>query len=281
MSEKNLKCRERTSLGNTYSKQINFNLIFLSAATPAYFFTPPQAGHNFFFSELLRSIVQKRKADELNAAMKAKSVPKKARKPAYHATSYHKVEPEYKRPKLSEQNVKISDPNENDDPKILSSTSHENSQDSVINVDKDDSPPAPQSTTLNAHPNSSAFYPYDPLHFFIDLRVSAGQVKKEAYLHQALKNNILLDSYASNNPIIAKNRIGSAFKVPGSLEANNNNFSAINLVANQHQSAEQKNYSKIFPRSDNGNESPSEDTEDIDVQIYECDTKRESIKRND
>lgn len=253
--------------------------MFSTAATPSYFFTPTQAGHNFFFSELLRSLVQKRKADELTAAMKAKAIPKKARKQSYQ---YQKpLESEWKRQKLTEGHVKTSpDSNENDDPKTVSPNfNNENSQDSVINVDKDDSPPA--SATLPnpivPQPNASAFYPYvDPLHFFIDLRVSAGQVqdrKKEAYLHQALKNNnILLDSNTWNHSIISKNRVGSAFKVPGSThESNNNSFSAINLIANNHEASQ-----KFYPK----HHEPQEPEDD--VEIFELDSKTSSeSKRND
>lgn len=252
-----------------------------TAATPSYFFTPPQAGHNFFFSELLRSLVQKRKADELAAAMKSKAIPKKARKQTYH---YQKpLEPEWKRQKLNESQMKTSpDSNENDDPKTCSpSLVNENSQDSVINVDKDDTPPAPAvlPNTIIPQPNSSAFYPYvDPLHFFIDLRVSAASQgqdrKKEAYLHQALKNNnILLDSNTWNNPIISKNRVGSAFKVPGSMGESNNNFSAMNLIANHQQSTD--TLSKFYPK----HESPN-DKNDDDVEIFDLEPKHE-VKRND
>lgn len=264
--------------------RVTFLHSFSLAATPSYFFTPPQAGHNFFFSELLRSLVQKRKADELTTAMKVKAVPKKARKQSYH---YQKpMEPEWKRQKLNEGLVKISDSNENDDPKT-NSPMQENSQDSVINVDKDDSPPAPNviPSTLVSQPNPSAFYPYvDPLHFFIDLRVSAGQVqerKKEAYLHQALKNNnILLDSNTWNNPIISKNRVGSAFKVPGSMSEtnNNNNFSAINLIANNSQISTEsspKFYSKHHPAGDSPNEKNDEDIEIFDLEV------KSDAKRND
>lgn len=216
---------------------MNYFPFFVIAATPSYFFTP-QSGHNFFFSELLRSLVQRRKADELNVAMKSKNVSKKLRKNTFHQKP---VEPEWKRQKTHDSQTKVAfDSNENDDPKTAS-VNCENSQDSVINVDKDDSSPA---TTIVTNPeintsstfNGSCFTPYvDPLHFFIDLRVSAGH-KREAYFHQALKNNnILLDSNNWNNPI-SKNRNLSAFKVPGSLiNESSNNFSAINLISNCHQ----------------------------------------------
>lgn len=216
--------------------------------------------------------------------MKSKAVPKKARKQTYQ---YQKpMEPEWKRQKLNENPMKTSsDSNENDDPKTCSpNLINENSQDSVINVDKDDTPPAPAvipTNTIIPQPNSSAFYPYvDPLHFFIDLRVSAANQgqdrKKEAYLHQALKNNnILIDSNTWNNPIISKNRIGSAFKVPGSMvESNNNSFSAMNLIANHQQSTDISS-KLLYPK----HESPN-DKNDDDVEIFDLESKHE-VKRND
>lgn len=201
--------------------------------------------------------------------MKSKTISKKIRKqlPLNH---YPKTfEPEWKRQRLNEnhEHKNTSEANENDD-------NQENSQDSVINVDKDDSPPAQTSSSSIPQPINSAFYPYvDPLHFFIDLRVTAGQDrKKEAYLQQALKNNILLDSNAWNNPIIGKNRVGSAFKVPGTHDPCNN-FSAINLIANNPQSntASPKYFAK--PSSDN-----SANEDDIEVQVevgrsFDSDTK--------
>lgn len=215
--------------------------------------------------------------------MKLKAVPKKTRKQSYH---YQKpLESEWKRQKLNEDLIKIStDSNENDDPKSGSPT-QENSQDSVINVDKDDSPPAPSviPNMLVPQPNPSAFYPYvDPLNFFIDLRVSAGQVhdrKKEAYLHQAMKNNILLDSNSWNNPIIGKNRVGSAFKVPGSMsETNNNSFSAINLIANNSQNITEP-ISKFHVKHHAACESP-DDKNDEHVEIFDLEVKSDA-KRND
>ena len=214
--------------------------------------------------------------------MKAKAIPKKVRKQSY---PYQKpLESEWKRQKMNEGHIKISpDSNENNDPKTISpSLNNENSQDSVINVDKDDSSPVPTTlpNTIVPQHNASAFYPYvDPLHFFIDLRVSAGQVqdrKKEAYLHQALKNNnILLDSNTWNHSIISKNRVGSAFKVPGSTIEPNNNFSAINLIANNHEPSQ-----KFYPKHQL--ESPSDNNED-DVEIFDLETKthQDSTKRND
>lgn len=250
--------------------------LFFTAATPSYFFlsTPP-SGHNFFFSELLRSLVQKRKADELSSAIKLKTVSKKTRK---HLPSFHYQKPidvEWKRQKLNESTI-LSDTNENDDPSNSPhlNSNHDNSQDSVINVDKDDSPPAGIPNSTVPHANSSAFYPFvDPLqHFFIDLRVSAGQVydkKKEAYLHQALKN-----SNTWNNPIIGRNRAGSAFKVPGSFNESYNNFSAVNLISNNQNSTDVP--SKFHPKSDDGAVSTNE--EDVEIQIFDLEVKANQEK---
>lgn len=247
------------------------------AATPSYFFTPPQAGHNFFFSELLRSLVQKKKAEELNAAMKAKVMPKKIRKvpPVIQQFQKSPSEHEYKKPKLSEE-VKVTESIEND---------QENSQDSVINVDKDDPPTTSTSTSTPSVPSlaQSAFYPYvDPLHFFIDLRVSAGQIydrKKEAYLQQALKNNnILLDS--GINPIIGRNRANSAFKVPISQNEQLHNFNAINLISNQQHSQTLSEsitkFPKIYKSSRSDDDEPQENFQkhDEDVQIYDLDKSK-------
>lgn len=214
--------------------------------------------------------------------MKVKTIPKKVRKmtPPFQQFQQQKSpnEPEYKKPKLSEE-VKVTDCVEND---------QENSQDSVINVDKDD---PPTTSSNNVAPNipalaQSAFYPYvDPLHFFIDLRVSAGQIydrKKEAYLQQALKNNnILLDSSAwnnTNNPIIGRNRANSAFKVPISQSEQLQNLNAINLISNQQQHLSQmseatKTFQKIYKTSRSDDDETQENIQksDEDVQIFDLD----------
>lgn len=193
---------------------------------------------------------------------------KKVRKPLYHQQqpqTHFQQKPQmevqdWKKQKLSDEVVVKTDMSEND-------ITNENSQDSVINVDKDDPPPTiPNATattsTLPTLPNS-AFYPYvDPLHFFIDLRVSAGQIydrKKEAYLQQALKNNnILLDTNTWTNPILGRNRANSAFKVPGEQAQN---FSAINLI--------QSDAKKNFKRSDD-DDTGIEKNED-ELQIFDLD----------
>lgn len=194
--------------------------------------------------------------------MKSKLVSKKSRKqlPLYYQKQ--PFETEWKKQKLNEGLNKASScVSENEDPKHISPhLNGENSQDSVINVDKDDSPPAPTICNPGPYREGSGFYPFvDPLHnFLIDLKVSTEQVydkKKEAF--QALKNNILLDSNTWSSPIIGKNRAGSAFRVPGTFNERSNNYSAINLIANNHQMT---------------NDSIA-DGEEIEVQIFDVETK--------
>lgn len=205
--------------------------------------------------------MQKRKTDELNYSIKAKAMPKKARRNIFYQKPF---EADWKKQKV--ENLSKVSSSENDDPKTSSpQLTNENSQDSVINVDKDDSPPAVTVCNTTPYREGSAFYPFvDPLHhFLIDLKVSTEQVydkKKEAF--HALKNNILLDSNTWSTPIIGKNRVGSAFKVPGSFNERNNNYSAINLAANNHQ-----------------NES-SADSEEIEVQIFDVESKPNHDKSN-
>lgn len=195
--------------------------------------------------------------------MKSKMLSKKSRKqlPLYYQKPF---ESEWKKQKLSESQPKSS-LSENEDPKNISPhLTAENSQDSVINVDKDDSPPAPAICNAVPYREGSAFYPFvDPLHhFLIDLKVSTEQVqekKKEAY--QALKNNILLDSNTWSSPIISKNRAGSAFRVPGSFSEASNNYSAINLISNSQQMSNEPT-SKFYPKH-------SPNSEEIEVQIFD------------
>lgn len=195
---------------------------------------------------------------------------KKIRKPIYNYQQKQPVDFDVKRQKFNEQQTKILvDQNtENESPNL---NHNENSQDSVINVDKDDSQPPTQLSPVTTPQNSSAFYPYvDPLHFFIDLRVSAGQLhdkKREAYL-SSLKNNNLVENW--NNPIISKNRIGSAFKIPGSSEANNN-FSAVNLISNNNEISQRNLHKK---KSDADSESEKNE-DDVEIQVFDSEPKCE------
>lgn len=232
----------------------------LIAATPSYLYAPPSGPHTFFFSELLRSLVQKRKIEEMNP-IKAKQFMKKVRKPNVYPNPVENdwkrqrtnspIPPKPKTPEVPREEIHLdlnrNFSNENEDPKP-NSPDPENFRESSeppINVDKDDDPPPTAPATPTTIPSTLPppilpwYQPgmpfYDPLHFFIDLRVS-GHIydRKKDYLHQALKsNNILLDSNTWNPSIIGKNRVGSAFKVPNSIQ-DSNNYNAINLVTNNN-----------------------------------------------
>lgn len=262
MTEKEEMKSNKPTIQEYHNQELVSKLI---AATPSYLYAPPTGPHTFFFSEMLRSFVQKRKIEEMNP-VKAKQMAKKIRKPNLYNSQ---VENDWKRPKTTNSpqpilhkpktpelvreeqlDLRKSFSNENEDPKPNSPPADDNSE-PTINVDKDDESPVPPlapSSTSTAplpppllppwyHPHSPF---YDPLHFFIDLRVS-GHIydRKKDYLHQALKsNNILLDSNTWNPSIIGKNRPGSAFKVPNSIQDSPINYnSAINLVTANNQNS--------------------------------------------
>jgi hypothetical protein len=219
--------------------------------------------------------------------MKAKTFSnKKARKTQFN--QYQKIEQQQQpEPQLPAKKIKVNE----DNLKFVNDASHENSQDSVINVDKDDDPPL-STTTISP----SAFYPaFDPLHFFIDLRVSGYDRKKEAYLQQALKNNILFDANAhnilnnnnnnnsssssnNNNLIIGRNRANSAFKVPATSQMEQlQSFNAINLISSHHhqqqqqQQQQQQAFQKIYKRSDNDDENSNDTKNDEKIEIFDLD----------
>ena len=219
----------------------------LVSANPPYLYSSPAAPHNFFFSEMLRSFVQKRKAEEMNP-MKLKPLTKKPRKSNLYQQTQQKpldLESEWKKARIDLKENKLSTPaeptqepiphfdltksfqNENEDPKNLIV----DDEDSTINVDKDDNedlpPPPPPANVVPWY--QPPFY-VDPLHFFIDLRVS-GHIydRKKDYLHQALKSNALTETGTWNG--LNLNRPGSAFKIPSTLKESKS-YSALNLITN-------------------------------------------------
>lgn len=214
----------------------------LVSANPPYLYSSPAAPHNFFFSEMLRSFVQKRKSDEMNP-IKLKPLLKKPRKSSgYQQQQLPQQRPldlesEWKKARIEIKEKPQEPPsehfdltkslqNENEDPKNIIV----DEDDSTINVDKDDAedlPPPAIPTNVAPWYHQPPFY-VDPLHFFIDLRVS-GHIydRKKDYLHQALKSNALTETGAWNG----LNRPGSAFKIPNFLK-DSQSYSALNLMTN-------------------------------------------------
>lgn len=237
----------------------------LVSANPPYLYSSPAAPHNFFFSEMLRSFVQKRKSDEMNP-IKLKPIIKKPRKSSVYPQQLPqqkpldlesewkkaRIESKEKSPSMVERPIEPTDhfdltksfQNENDDP---GKNVIVDEDDSTINVDKDDAddlpPPAIPSNVAPWY-HQPPFY-VDPLHFFIDLRVS-GHIydRKKDYLHQALKSNALTDAGTWNG----LNRPGSAFKIPNSLKESRS-YSALNLITNPVNSMNVSNQASPEPES--------------------------------
>ncbi|KAJ6633202.1 hypothetical protein Bhyg_15499 [Pseudolycoriella hygida] len=234
------------------------------AATPPYLYSAPVGPHNFFFSEMLRSLVQARNNSEQTVRSQANQISAAApgRRPRKRAWSNQR--PTYEIPR--EQNEIEKQTTEKpleltnkatfpltkyqkcESPKILTP---ENAIRSSSKIDPQDVKLVPHidypsnmtvnttSNRMNGHTEPAAaavppselvlpppppmwypplYPPYgiDPLHFFIDLRVS-GHIydrKKEniSPTSQSVDNNNILSSAESET--INKHRHGSAFSVP-------------------------------------------------------------------
>lgn len=238
------------------------------AATPPYLYSAPVGPHNFFFSEMLRSLVQARnnseqavrsQVNQISATLPGRRPRKRAwsnQRPIYEPSSREQNEaekPTTEKP-LELTNKTTSFPltkyQKCESPKILTP---ENSIRNTSKVDQQDvkhipSVEYPSNMTLNSTSNRISdhtaetaspavppselvlpppppmwypplYPPYgiDPLHFFIDLRVS-GHIydrKKEniSPTNQAADNNNILSSIEGGETI-NKHRHGSAFSVP-------------------------------------------------------------------
>lgn len=229
------------------------------AATPPYLYSAPVGPHNFFFSEMLRSLVQARNNNEQNARSQANQIsgtlpgrrPRKrawsSQRPLYEpsreqneiekpttekpleltnktsfpATKYQKCES----PKVltPENSIRKAD---EDGKHILPVEYPSNMTLTSNHVSDHTAEPAPASvppSELVLPPPPPMWYPplyppygIDPLHFFIDLRVS-GHIydrKKEniSPTNQTADNNNILSPIDGES--INKHRHGSAFSVP-------------------------------------------------------------------
>lgn len=235
------------------------------AATPPYLYSAPVGPHNFFFSEMLRSLVQARNNSEQSARSQAnqisatlpgrrprkrawssqrpifeqpreqseteKPIPEKplelTNKTTFPMTKYQKCEsPKILTPensirnssKIDQQDVKHIPSVEYGSNMTLNSPSNRVSAHTAEPV-----PAAVPPSELVLPPPPPMWYPplyppygIDPLHFFIDLRVS-GHIydrKKEniSPTNPAADNNNILSSIEGEP--ITKHRHGSAFSVP-------------------------------------------------------------------
>lgn len=233
------------------------------AATPPYLYSAPVGPHNFFFSEMLRSLVQARNNNEQSVRNQANQIPatltgrrprKRAwsnQRPIYEASrdqnemekpttekpleltnksnfplaKYQKCEsPKVLTPensirnsnKMDQQDVKTLIPTveypSNIDINNTSNRANNHSAEPVSTPSELVLPPPPPMWYPPLYPP----YGIDPLHFFIDLRVSG-------HIYDRKKENISpTNLVADNNNIlpsidgepIHKHRHGSAFSVP-------------------------------------------------------------------
>lgn len=235
------------------------------AATPPYLYSAPVGPHNFFFSEMLRSLVQARNNSEQTVRSQANQVSatlpgRRPRKRAWsnQRSSYEppREQIEIEKPaseKPLELTNKTSFPLQKyqkcESPKILTPENSIRNSTKTEQQDVKHTPAVeyPSNMTLNSTSNRISghtaepaaatvppselvlpppppmwypplYPPYgiDPLHFFIDLRVS-GHIydrKKEniSPTNQPADNNNILQSIEGES--ISKHRQGSAFSVP-------------------------------------------------------------------
>lgn len=207
------------------------------AATPSYLYSPPPIGPpNFFFSEMLRSLVQSKAAENARSLQNPMRRPRKrlwtppnrfdgepiAKEPSgekpleltttpKHQTTPSAFNPHLKLTKESENNVTQLPNAEASDPK---SPPYSSGESSTVNEPSAASlPPSdlvmPQIPPI-WYPPLYPPYGIDPLHFFIDLRVSGQLYDRKKENHSPGAENTSLE----NNNHIGKSRHGSAFSVP-------------------------------------------------------------------
>lgn len=208
------------------------------AATPSYMYTPIVGQHSFYFSELLRSLSQAKKAEMINLSREAvaqqqlQANRKVARKRTWSQLRLdNEQEPKGDRPlELTSKNSAFSPKINNTDTK-QKSESPEAKQfrcEEKAKSEEGDSNSTSGQENLILPPPPPIWYPplytpysgIDPANFFVDLRVSGTIFERKRELAaQALKtvtNNNNLPSYFDGD--YNKNRTGSAFSVPKSRE---------------------------------------------------------------
>lgn len=217
------------------------------AATPPYLYSPPTGPPNFFFSEMLRSLVQAR-ANEQNSRLAANQF----RRPRKRLWSQHRPVfdmnssglPATNSTDTTDRNSTPEKPLEltnklsigNSPPPSKSSETEEKStSERPSKIVRNYSPPSVSGTvepsTASLPPSDlvlpsappTLWYPHlyppygiDPLHFFIDLRVSsqAFDRKKENASPSTIDNNNSGSVVNLENSSLGKHRLGSAFSVP-------------------------------------------------------------------
>lgn len=248
------------------------------AATPSYLYSPPPIGPpNFFFSEMLRSLVQSKAAEGARSALQNpmrrprkrlwtpparfenEPHPKEIGEKPLELTTKHQTgqfpsafNPHLKSLKETEKpTIEVNPvPNNESDSKLSSYSPSEG----AVNEPSAASMPSsdlvmPQIPPI-WYPPLYPPYGIDPLHFFIDLRVS-GQL----YDRKKENNSPSIENALENNNHIGKIRHGSAFSVPPRRDKSPLalNLSAIGTKANSIDFTNNNNCSEIDDKSRNTN----------------------------
>lgn len=275
----------------------------LLAATPPYLYSSPAGPNNYFFSEMLRSLVQSRVNDQANR--KPSHIPpnppppiRRSRKRLWtgqqHRSSIFDAggSSDYKdlssadrnqldKPlELTNKNFQLPKYQKSESPKILvtenstgkmselSPSSRElknipaSYNESIPNQSNLLEPPAAEipPSDLVLPPPPPMWYPplyppygIDPLHFFIDLRVS-GHIydrKKENISPTAVTENNNSVPITDSELIIAKHRHGSAFSVPPSRQdKTSSSVAALNLTFPATNTEKNEEISKFYESHD-------------------------------
>lgn len=290
------------------------------AATPSYLYSPPPIGPpNFFFSEMLRSLVQSKAAEGARGLQNPMRRPRKRlwTPPNRFENEPHPKESTGEKPlelttkhqpglfpsafnshlKSPKEGDKIGEVNvvANSDVNDTKMPSYPTAEGTVNESSAASLPPTdlvlPQIPPI-WYPPLYPPYGIDPLHFFIDLRVS-GQLydRKKENNSPSTENSVL----TSENNNIGKARHGSAFSVPprrdksplalnlssigsksNSIDYANNNFSEIDDKSKNTNYVLQ-NLPRIYtslngiqnPDDRHSEESESKSSSDIDVKDHE------------
>ncbi|XP_059621165.1 uncharacterized protein LOC132264852 [Phlebotomus argentipes] len=257
----------------------------LLAATPPYLYSAPMAPHNFFFSEMLRSLVQAKnnEANRLQQATAANHMPAShhphhhvGRRPRKRSWSHHRIPFEHQ---IATPAKEFEEKNEK--PLELTTKSFEakfsKREDSPIEkvprfeenesrgggekvqspIEASTPPPVDQSSATLASPTDlvlpppppvwypSLYPPYgiDPLHFFIDLRVS-GHIRSKENSSPSPSGFRADNNNSQFFDLESKNRHGSAFSIPTPREGMLKSPGAINLSATAQEGDDKDSLSK-------------------------------------
>lgn len=257
----------------------------LLAATPPYLYSAPVGPNNFFFSDMLKSLVQARNNENArNLQMQQAAV--MARKPRKRSWSQQRPYYEQLRDRKGlDDKISIPEkPLELTNKQFIPMSTEKyhkldpSSKEPICNKNLNDSPSTNAQHILQENPTTAALppqdlvlpppppvwyppiyppYGIDPLHFFIDLRVSG-------HIYDRKKENVSPLTNAENNSIstdsetAGKYRHGSAFSVPVP-RSESKSSAAINLSSSASETSNKTEcYAKYYDLNETKENVPSQ-----------------------